>query len=418
MKKLLAAIVTAVLVAAMGGPSVHAAAESDIQVRINDRLLECDVPARIIENRTFLPMRCIFEALGARVFWIPETRQVHAVTLDPEPARRSVTLTIGEKEAIINGRKVVTDVAPLIVNGRTLVPVRIVAEGLGALVWWSNPTRTAHVAYRVGGESLPPEALGQQEPPSDEDFQVLPILFWAKDRPPIPAYEEAIRKLLPRIEQFFLDQTGKAFRRKDLLVVYSDKTQVELACGDLDEILRNWPPAHHDLVRSQHATCLQKPWWPVKNWPLRLSDEVVKQLGMEPLPPGRIGPENTIWWFFWPDVGGWSEHKGEAGGLDKKTLFGDALLSRRTLGSFVDERDLLARGEGAFQDVGVESPERAWGTILHETGHSFGLLHPPPEKSQDTVMGTGWIPAKLLPEERKQLWYSPFFFPLERVGEG
>ena len=94
------------------------------------------VEPQIINDRTMVPMRKIFEEFGAEVDWIPETRSIIAKTDEKE-----IGLQIDNVNAIvknINGeiKNISLDSVPVIVDDRTLVPVRFVAESLDKIVGW------------------------------------------------------------------------------------------------------------------------------------------------------------------------------------------------------------------------------------------------------------------------------------------
>ena len=116
------------------------AADDDIKVMLNDEVLSFDVEPQIIDDRTVMPMRAIFEALGAEVNWDDETRTVTAVK-----DNTTIKMTIGSKVMYVNDIPIELDVAPLIINDRTLVPGRAVAESLGADVSWDGETRTVMI---------------------------------------------------------------------------------------------------------------------------------------------------------------------------------------------------------------------------------------------------------------------------------
>lgn len=69
-----------------------------------------------------------------------------------------VNLKIGQKETVVNDKSLDNDVAPEIINGNTMVPIRFIAENLGADVSWNNKTKEVVVA--LGGESI---ILGKEE---------------------------------------------------------------------------------------------------------------------------------------------------------------------------------------------------------------------------------------------------------------
>jgi len=92
-----------------------------------------DVAPYIKAGRTYVPVRYLGEALGADVAWDEVTKTVTLTKGD-----KSVVLVIGSTIAKINGADVQMDVAPEIVNGRTMLPARWVAEGLGYMVGWNE----------------------------------------------------------------------------------------------------------------------------------------------------------------------------------------------------------------------------------------------------------------------------------------
>jgi len=106
-------------------------------VTIDGRALQLDVPPTIIEGRTLVPLRAIFEALGSNVEWNSITR-----TVTGRKDTTTIILPIGSRSPTVNGVTVQLDVPGTIVNGRTLVPVRFIAESLGASVEWVQDTRT------------------------------------------------------------------------------------------------------------------------------------------------------------------------------------------------------------------------------------------------------------------------------------
>ena len=96
-----------------------------------------DAKAYIKDGRTMIPMRAIFEALGASVTWDNDAKCATSVKGETE-----VRIAIGEKAIYKNGEKTELDTAAQLVNERTMVPVRAVAEAFGAKVDWNNETRS------------------------------------------------------------------------------------------------------------------------------------------------------------------------------------------------------------------------------------------------------------------------------------
>lgn len=99
-----------------------------------------DVAPLISDGRTMVPVRFIGEVFGAQFSWDDKTRTVTCSLGDV-----SINLVIGEKTARVNGSPVSLDAAPVIVNGRTLVPLRFIGESLGAAFEWDAQQQTATI---------------------------------------------------------------------------------------------------------------------------------------------------------------------------------------------------------------------------------------------------------------------------------
>ena len=112
-----------------------------ISVIFNGTSLLFDVPPQIINDRTMVPLRAIFEEMGASVDYNNDTKTVTA-TKDGTV----VKLTIGDTSPTVNGAVVALDQPGLIVDGRTLAPLRFVAEAFGGTVEWDGATRTATIS--------------------------------------------------------------------------------------------------------------------------------------------------------------------------------------------------------------------------------------------------------------------------------
>jgi len=112
-----------------------------IDVFLDGNPLTFDVPAKMINGRTMVPLRAIFEAMGATVKWNNDTQTVTATRGDTV-----VIMTIGDTSPTVNGRVVNIDQPGVVQNGRTLAPLRFVAEAFGGTVAWDGAARTARIA--------------------------------------------------------------------------------------------------------------------------------------------------------------------------------------------------------------------------------------------------------------------------------
>ena len=83
MKKILCAVIAVFMIGAstaFAAPDTgDAQATTEISVEINGQAISFDVPPQIINDRTMVPMRKIFETLGAKVEWLAQTRQILAI---------------------------------------------------------------------------------------------------------------------------------------------------------------------------------------------------------------------------------------------------------------------------------------------------------------------------------------------------
>ena len=111
-----------------------------VKVFLNGKRIRFDQPPIIQNGRTLVPLRAIFEAMNATVSWDDKTKTVTAKKGDT-----TIVMTIGNKTMKKNGVAIELDVPPQIVNGRTLVPARAVAESFGAKVDWDGSTRTVTI---------------------------------------------------------------------------------------------------------------------------------------------------------------------------------------------------------------------------------------------------------------------------------
>lgn len=112
----------------------------EIDLIINDHSIDMDVSPRIINGRTMVPLRSIFESLGAEVKWINSTSTAIAIL-----GSNKVKLQLNNPKASINSKEIILDVPAQIVEGRTLVPIRFIAESLGAQVSWDNKNRIVNI---------------------------------------------------------------------------------------------------------------------------------------------------------------------------------------------------------------------------------------------------------------------------------
>lgn len=110
------------------------------EYNVNGERKTMDVAPIIRNSRTMLPVRYVAEALGATVVWDGDTSTATLKTADTE-----IKITVGAADAIVNEKVVKLDSPAFIENSRTYMPVRFVAETLGATVAWDGATSTATI---------------------------------------------------------------------------------------------------------------------------------------------------------------------------------------------------------------------------------------------------------------------------------
>lgn len=93
-----------------------------------------------VRGRMMVPVRGVFEAIGAKVQYNSVLHRVSA-----SRANENIELRVGDKLANRNGAEIDLDVAPLIIHGRMMVPLRFIAESLGAEVVFTKDTNTVDI---------------------------------------------------------------------------------------------------------------------------------------------------------------------------------------------------------------------------------------------------------------------------------
>ena len=138
MKKLISILIALTIL--LSCSSLTAMASEEVKVVFDGELLSFDVPAQIINGRTMVPVRKIFEELGMEVLWDGESQKVTA-----RKKGIQIELFINDTTAYRNSVEQEIDVPAQIIDNRTLVPVRVVSEYAGATVEWDNNTRAVYI---------------------------------------------------------------------------------------------------------------------------------------------------------------------------------------------------------------------------------------------------------------------------------
>jgi hypothetical protein len=116
-----------------------------VDVFVNHKQVRFDAAPFIAENRTLVPVRGVFEAMGAQVHWDAEQQMVSVQQGD-----LTINLKIGSKEVTVNKDTYELDVPAVIVQDRTFIPLRFIAEQLQYDVSWNGDTRTVYITSASG----------------------------------------------------------------------------------------------------------------------------------------------------------------------------------------------------------------------------------------------------------------------------
>lgn len=133
--------------------------DTGITVMVDGNKVQFDQQPVIADDRTLVPVRAIFEALGAEVDWVADTRTVVS-TKDENKCE----LVIDSNEMKVGDETVTLDVPAMIINDRTLVPVRAISEAYGCNVEWEADTKTVIITSAMSELSPSPEPTTIPEP--------------------------------------------------------------------------------------------------------------------------------------------------------------------------------------------------------------------------------------------------------------
>lgn len=138
-----------------------APASAAVTIVVNGATVTFDQPPIERSGRVFVPLRGVFERMGATVVY--DNGLINATGNG-----RNISLKIGSTAATINGQNYTSDVAPFLVGARTLVPLRFISEALGASVNYDSGSQTVSISTTGGSSgsgSSQTVTLTNQSPP-------------------------------------------------------------------------------------------------------------------------------------------------------------------------------------------------------------------------------------------------------------
>lgn len=127
-------------------------------VNLDGQQLSFEVPPIVENNRTLVPLRAIFESMGATVSWEPTTQTATAIK-----DGTTVIIQVGSTSPTINGQVKPLDVPAKIVNNRTLAPLRFVSEAFGGTVAWDAASQLISITAIPTSGTPPPTSTTETE---------------------------------------------------------------------------------------------------------------------------------------------------------------------------------------------------------------------------------------------------------------
>lgn len=172
------------------------AAAADIQISVNGSPLASDVPPAVLNNRTMLPLRACAEALDASLNYDPQTGKIAVYS-----GQNKIELTLNSRQTLINGAVHLMDTEPQIVNNRTMVPLRFIAEALDARVGWQPEINTVTIISAAPSQTTSTENTGTT---SSAGQNTSPALY-------LPTAETIANQALQQINNVRLQKELSAF---------------------------------------------------------------------------------------------------------------------------------------------------------------------------------------------------------------
>lgn len=153
-----------------------AAQDAPVTVTVNGTAIAFDQPPIERAGRVFVPLRGVFERLGASVVF-------DGGAINATRGAMTIALHVGEAQAVVNGASVALDSPAFVVGARTLVPLRFVAQTLGATVSYLASSRTVAITQPVAVATPPPAPIPAATPQRRTTLPVPSALGLVREEP-------------------------------------------------------------------------------------------------------------------------------------------------------------------------------------------------------------------------------------------
>lgn len=200
-KNLLQLLFPLLIVALFFPTNERASADELVKVFIDREYQYFDEQPPIVKNnRTLVPMRQIFEALGATIDWDGKTN-----TITAKKNQTTVQLKVNSKSATINEKITQLDVPAYMQNNRTFVPLRFVAEAFNAKITWED---TTHIVFITSASTEDEKILNQL---FESEMSTLYILHEQISSELFEGKKEPFSKIEQKLKKYYTDNFIKSF---------------------------------------------------------------------------------------------------------------------------------------------------------------------------------------------------------------
>jgi len=145
------------------------------QITVDGKEQEIDAPPVIVSGRTLVPIRAVIEAMGGSVEWNNELKETILKYKDDV-----IRLTIDSRAAFLNDKEETLDTAPAVIGGRTMLPIRFIAEGFNFNVDWNGDTQTITISTGNTAENSVPKDTAEEIIPAESD-STAPVVYMTSD---------------------------------------------------------------------------------------------------------------------------------------------------------------------------------------------------------------------------------------------
>jgi N-acetylmuramoyl-L-alanine amidase len=218
MKRLVYSVLSLLLLFALLLPTAtHAATPNYIQLYLNGKKLNPEVPPILLKDTTMIPVRIVSESFGAKVSWNEQERKVTVIQ-----DGTIIVLTIDKKEAVVGGSPVALEQAATIVGGNTLVPARFVAEHLRLTVEWDEVTQSVNLLKKVQA----PDQTGGT--PTDQPSPIVIDPGYPENGPTAPVSNFVRLDSMQMTGDLFTVQGSGAFAAKIFYLASPDRLVIDM----------------------------------------------------------------------------------------------------------------------------------------------------------------------------------------------